>query len=204
MTILDCETAVLPEDQLALVKPDFQPAKNLRDHEKIKADVLEKEQAWLERAALSPLTGQILVIGLMDPIDGKQAILEGSELQTLPLFWWHWNKGGSFIGFNVKEFDFKFIVIRSRILGISVPSDIMEGRYWNHRIMDLMERFCCYSRDTAGYSLNAICKAMGLGEKNGSGKDFARLYEDDREKALEYLRKDLALEAALAKRLGIT
>lgn len=204
MTILDCETAALPEDQLALVKPDFQPAKNLRDPEKIKADVAEKEQAWRDRAALSPLTGQILAIGLMDSIDGKQAILEGTELQTLPLFWWHWGKGGKFVGFNVREFDFRFAVTRSRLLDIPVPPDLFDGRYWSKSIVDLMDVFCCYSRDTAGYSLNAICKAMGLGEKNGSGKDFARLYSEDREKALEYLKMDLLLTAKLAARLGIT
>lgn len=204
MTVLDLESAALPEDQLALVKPEFLPARNLKDPEKIKADVLEKEQAWRDRAALSPLTGQILVIGLMESSDGFQAILEGDELLTLPLFWWHWAKGGKFVGFNIKDFDMRFIVTRSRLRSIPVPRDLFEGRWWATRIVDLMEVFCCYSRDTAGYSLNAICKAMGLGEKNGNGKDFARLYAEDREKALEYLRQDLALSAALAKRLGIT
>ena len=107
------------------------------------------------------------------------------------------------IGFNVKDFDFRFMTIRSRILGVPVPDDLWVGRYWSTRIICLQEIFTGYSRDIAGYSLGAICRACGLGNKAGSGADFARLFAEDRKAALAYLEQDLRLEAALAKRLGV-
>lgn len=210
MIILDLESAPLPDDQLALVKPEFTPAANLRDPEKIKANVAEKEAAWLERAALSPLTGRILAIGLLDTyekLDASEAvqILVGPEKDILEGVWYAWAAGSRFAGFNVKEFDFRFMAIRSRILGIPVPDDLFAGRYWNPRIIDLMEVFCCFSRDTSGFSLDAICRACGLpGKLPGmTGADFARVFTEDKEKALVYLRADLAATAALAARLGV-
>jgi len=202
--VLDLESAALPADQLALVKPEFLPAANLRDPEKIKASIAEKEAAWLERAALSPLTGQILAIGTLH--EGEIHIDTADEDEMLMNVWRCWNQGARFCGFNVKDFDFRFMVTRSRILNIPVPPDLFAGRYWNSlRIIDLMEVFCCFSRETSGFSLDAICRACGLGGKpeGVSGKDFARLFSENREAALEYIRNDLRLTAALAARLGV-
>lgn len=207
MIIIDLESAPAPDDVLARVKPEFKAPANYKDAEKIKAAVAEAETAWKDRAALSPLTGRILAIGLMDERwDTPVYILAESEAAMLANVWRHWNDGARFVGFNVKEFDFRFMVIRSRILGIPVPEDLFAGRYWNFmRIVDLMEVFCCFSRDTSGFSLDAICKACGLpGKLPGmTGADFARVFAQDREKALAYLRADLAATAALAARLGI-
>lgn len=206
MVICDIETASQSDDQLALVKPEFLPAANLKDPEKIKASVVEKEAAWRDKAALSPLTGQILAVGLLDERwDVPIHILADSEVQMLDDVWKLWNEGGRFVGFNVKEFDFRFMEIRSRILNVPVPDDLHDGRYWNRRIVDLQELFCAYSRDVSGFSLDAICRACGLGQKpeGVTGKDFARLFETDREGALEYVRNDLLLTSKLAARLGI-
>lgn len=210
MIVIDCETSALPDKQLNLVKPTFEADKRLTDPEKIKASIAEKEAAWLERAALSPLTGRILAIGLLDTyekLDASEAvqILVGPEKDILEGVWYAWAAGSRFAGFNVKEFDFRFMEIRSRILNVPVPDDLHEGRYWNKRIICLQELFCAYSRDVSGFSLDAICRACGLGQKpeGVTGKDFAKLFETDREKALEYLRNDLLLTQKLAQRLGI-
>lgn len=211
MIVIDIETCAAPDDVLAKVKPEFLPAANLKDPEKIKASIAEKETAWREKAALSPLTGQILAIGLHvsepdfpEPTDGVRILTE-TEPAMLENVWGLWNEGGRFVGFNVREFDFRFMVIRSRILGVPVPDDLMEGRYWSRRIVDLMELFCCYSRETSGFSLDAINKACGLPAKmpGVTGADFARLFVEDRKKALEYVRTDLLATVALAARLGV-
>lgn len=207
MIILDIETASQSDEQLALVKPEFAPAANLRDPEKIKASVAEKEAAWREKAALSPLTGKILAIGTMERHDDEEqepGIFHEAEPAMLAMTWGLWNEGHRFIGFNVK-FDFRFLAFRSWALGVKVPEDLMEGRYFNRRIVCLQEIVTFYSKEISGFSLAATCAAFGLpGKLPGmTGADFARVFAEDRERALAYLRADLAATAALAQRLGI-
>ena len=52
-------------------------------------------------------------------------------------------------------------------------------------------------------SLDTIAKHLGVGQKNGHGEDFARLWQTDREKALAYLRNDLELTGRIAEALGV-
>ena len=51
-------------------------------------------------------------------------------------------------------------------------------------------------------SLDTIAKHLGVGAKNGSGADFAALWQSDRAKAADYLRNDLQLTARIAEALG--
>ena len=52
-------------------------------------------------------------------------------------------------------------------------------------------------------SLDTIAKHLGVGAKNGSGADFAALWQSDRAKAADYLRNDLQLTAQVAEALGV-
>ena len=70
--LFDIETAPLPESELAALVPPFDPAEvrtgNLKDPDKIAAKLAEAEanhrRDFIERAALDPLTGRVLAIGL--------------------------------------------------------------------------------------------------------------------------------------------
>lgn len=204
MIIFDLESGPAPDDVLDRLKPVFEADGRLKDPAKIAADIADKEAAWKERAALSALTGQILVIGLITTKNTEIPItLEGPEAKILTEFWDWWATGGKFIGFCIKHFDVPFIVMRSRILNVHVPSDIMDGRYLSGRWVDLQEVWCLNSYDTKGHSLDAVCRACGLGQKNGDGADFAKLWRTDKPKALDYLRNDVQMTVALAKRLGV-
>lgn len=199
--VFDCETGPAPDSQLALIKPAFVANRTLKDPEKVKNDLAEKEAAWTERAALSALTGQVLAIGTN--INDTVTVLTGSEVEMIQSFWGAWKLRGRIIGFNCKDFDLRFLVMRSRILGIDVPDDLFSGRYWNGRIIDLLELWNCYSRDYTGHSLGAVCAACGLGSKQGSGADFAKLFAEDRPAAISYIKNDIRLTTGLAQRLGV-
>lgn len=206
MIIFDCETAPLPAEKLASVKPVFKPNRTLKDPEKIKADLAAKELAWMDDAALDGKYGQVLAIGLLDTFEMEAAplrILAGPEKAIIAEFWSVWNDGPKIVGFCIKSFDLPFLVQRSWILGLPVPKDLLEGRYWNRRIVDLQEIWTCFGYRTEGQSLDAIAKATGIGAKTGNGKDFAHLFATDRKAALDYLGTDLELCAKLAARLGV-
>ena len=62
-TVFDIETGALPLAELEAIMPEFEPSKVLKDPEKIKADIEAKRAEWIDRAALSPVSGQVLAIG---------------------------------------------------------------------------------------------------------------------------------------------
>ncbi len=105
-----------------------------------------------ERLGLSPLTGQIAAIGLINPDTGKGAVYmnipageksephsedigegiifeSGTEEGILKKFWETAKAYNCFIDFNGRAFDIPFLMIRSAILGITPSKNIMSNRY---------------------------------------------------------------------------
>lgn len=201
MTIFDAETGPLPDAELETVKPVFKAPANYKDPAKIAAALVEAEVAWKADAALDAKTAQVLCIGLLD--DDATRFLTGPEGAILEAFWEVWDAGERMVGFNCKDFDMRMLWQRSIVAGVKVPMDLMEGRYWSRRIVDLQEIWLCFGRDTKGQSLDAVCRALKIGRKSGDGADFAKLFATDRDSALAYVGMDLELTAKLATRLGI-
>lgn len=204
ISIFDCETAPLPPDQMAKVKPVFTPARNLRNPDLIAADIAAKEQEWLERAALDATTGQVLCISTMDDKQSIEIIHAGDERGNIERFW-NWlelrlARSETVAGFNVFNFDLCFLMRRSWVLGVEVPKLIRRGRYWHDDLCDLMDvwRMGNYEQRI---SLDTLSKALGIGAKTGNGAEFAALWASDREKAMEYCRNDLAITRKCAERL---
>jgi len=195
----DIESAPLPESDLTPLMPVFEAPSNYRDEAKIKAAIEEKKKAWLEDAALDPLTGRVLCIGLL--IGEKFTLLENpDESQLLGEFWGRCViPGRRMIGFNCFLFDLPFLIRRSWKHGLQ--PQVRKGRYWSDDFVDLREVWQCGDRQAHG-SLDSIAKHLGIGAKNGSGKDFVKLWDSDRQKAVDYLKNDLHLTAAIAKRMG--
>jgi len=204
--IFDIETGPLPDIKLDALMPEFEPAANLKDPDKIAADIAKKKAKFKEDAALSPLTGRVLAVGFQPDFGDPPLILcDDDEAKLLDSVWRHFRTAGgtrrpTFVGFNILGFDLPFLVKRSWVNGVEIPPNVRQGRYWSDWFVDLREIWQLGDRQAAG-SLDAICRALGLGEKNGSGADFARLWKEDREQAVKYLLNDLDLTARLAARL---
>lgn len=192
-TIFDVETSALPLEQIEKFMPIFEPSKVLKDPDKIKADIEKKKQDWLDDAALHATTGRILAIGIIN--DEKLEILHDmEERDMLTKFWARFLiSNDSFAGHNIRGFDLPFMIRRSFILGLTHIPNVMEGRYLSKRFIDTMELWACGTRDMI--SLDTLARALGVGQKTGSGKDFSKLYlnPDTRQQALDYLSKDLEL-----------
>ena len=201
--IMDIETGPLDISQLTALIPEFKPDSRLKDPEKIKLDLESKKQDWLSEAALHANTGQILAIGILHGIDWR--ILHSKpETDIINEFWdrFEHSVGASFIGHYIKGFDVPFIMRRSWLLGIKIPFGVINGRYLSPRFIDTMEVWSCgVFKETI--SLDNLSKACGLKGKNGDGKDFSKLFETDKDKALEYLANDLKLVKGVAKQMGL-
>ncbi len=213
----DIETGPLAESELSALLPPFDPAEvktgNLKDPAKIAEKIAEAEanhrRDFIERAALDPITGRVVAIGVL--ADGHQAdpffiIGHEDEARTLTEFWelvrGDMGRINPFIGFNIFNFDLPFLIRRSWKHRVPVPFGLRRGRYWCEQLVDLRDAWQLGDRQAKG-SLDSIARHLGVGAKNGEGKAFAELWQSDRPKAEAYLRNDVELTAKVADVLGI-
>ena len=200
--ILDIETGPLPEKQVRQFMTAIEAPSNYKDADKIKAYVADKEREFIEAAALKAHTGQVLAVGMTSNVTDIGGILTGDEAEIIDQTWNTWHlTSAPIIGHNIKGFDMPFLIRRSYIHGIRPPANLMRGRYFDNRVIDTMEAWMAGTQDRI--SLANLARALGVGEKTGSGADFAKLFGTDREAAIQYLRQDLSLTESVARRMGI-
>lgn len=190
IAIFDIETGPLPDDQLN--EPDFRAPKNYSDPVKIAAYIQECEREWKKSLALSPLTGQVLVIGILDN-DGFRAIT-GTEKEILGQFWRYAESvvigSGQLVGFNSNSFDLPYLFRRSWAHHMKPTPILRAGRYWSPHCVDVREMWQLGDRQAEG-GLDVVSRFLGGKGKTGGGAEFAGLWAEDKEKALEYLHNDL-------------
>lgn len=229
-----------PFDPLAvkgLVDGEFDPQSvklgNVKDQAKIDAKITEARAAFeaakanngnliaaaeqshwesfVEKAALSPVTGRVLAIGYYSTTNGKTAIQgqNGSEADLLAGFWRKYGEcrkaSRKLLGFNINRFDIPFLARRSWYLGVDVPEPLFDptGRYLDKIFVDLLPRWSCGVWNES-IKLGDLAQFFGVGGKPDgiNGGDFARLWFEDRPTAVAYLRNDLEITAKCAARMG--
>lgn len=201
--ILDIETAPLPEYKITF--PEFKAPANYTDPAKIAASLAEQRAKYLERAALSATSGFVCAVGFMEEDefgDWKFSSIEHPLCESSLLLgvWHELQHPRTLVTFYGKNFDLPFLIRRSWILGIKVPSWLREGRYWSRDIIDLFEDWQLGDREMRG-GLDLVSKTVLGRGKTGHGADFwARLQTNPLE-ALEYLAEDCALTKDLFVRI---
>jgi cell wall-associated NlpC family hydrolase len=221
---MDIETGPAPAEVLADLMPDFDETEvktgNLKDEAKIKEKITAAREAhergWFEKAALSPVTGRVLCVGVVLPIGevtviGEDAGVEEADIVSDAMAWIDTivhNIGGDVtsskfvIGHNIKGFDLPFLIRRAWALGVPVPRDLLMGRYWSDVVIDTMERWGCGIHQER-ISLDSLARFFGVGQKSECGKDFHVWWDRDRAKAIQYLKNDLTLTEACFKRMTV-
>jgi hypothetical protein len=212
--ILDIETLPLPESEIEQFMPEFEAPGNLKDPIKIEAAIAEKRAAWVERAALSAVTGRVAMIGFWwtenpEPeVYSLKAPDDGSEARML-LDWWDrvhsaLTSGLPLIGFNCHRFDMPFLIRRSLALRVPVPRGILPGAsgYLPNTIIDLMKVWQMGDRE-ATINLDRLARFLGAGQKVGDYKTATDALFTDRPAAEEYCRNDVRITAECARALGV-
>lgn len=215
MFIYDIETAPLSDEQLALVEPEFSAPANYKDPEKIAEAIAAKRSEWKGRAALSPVTGRVIMIGIRAPETEILAVnlvawdnyseLDALESQIITEFWKKLESakhdGKLIVGFNSHRFDLPFLIRRSWCLHVPIPQTIGNfSRGFHPPFIDLMQQWQAGNREDT-ISLDRLARFLGVGQKNGEGKEVAQLLQKEPGKAREYLENDLILTERCAKRM---
>lgn len=204
----DLETAGLPNaaDFLEPVTPDAR----LKDPDKIAADIEGKTAARLEKLALDWNVGVVATLGWWVQDTGTEVWIcrnEDEERKAIKLFWLK-QQHRTLVGFNIKGFDLRFLVQRSRYLGVSHPQ-LDFGKYSRKGIEDLYLLLTfgdgTYDQGAMRRTLHAFCRRFGLPVDDGiSGKDIPALVAaGEWEKVESHCRSDVELTVALARKLGV-
>src|SRR5687767_5325380 len=146
------------------------------------------------RGALSPFTGRIVAIGIVNAEtgrscamyevpgqtemitrkDGNRTLISGSERQILEKFWEFLSPGDRFISFNGRQFDGPFLMIRSAIHGVVPKRDLVGNRYRLHPNCDLREVLNFNGTLNARqmrFNLDLACKSFGIVSSKAEGMD---------------------------------
>ena len=225
MIIFDIETGPLSEPEIRQNIPPF-------DREAVKVGNRKAETAiayideqeakheakHFEKAALSPITGRVLAIGCLSVESGNVKIAGNNDATTEAMilngFWGLHAKCSSemtsLVGFNCNGFDLPFLIRRSWLLGVDVPTLLIgDGIRETGVYIDLMQIWQLGNRQEF-ISLDRLGKLLSVGGKlesdNGepiNGADFHIMWREDRKTAIKYLTRDLQLTAAIAAKLGV-
>lgn len=136
--------------------------------------------------------------------NGPVQTLSGDETEILNKFWEVVKDTNLFIGFNIMEFDLRFIYQRSIVLKVKPTRELNFARYRNDPIYDIMHEWKKWNM-TASISLDTLAKILGLPtSKDGGieGKDVAQAFKDGRIKEIyAYCERDVELTRKIYKRM---
>lgn len=173
--------------------------------------------AFKDKAALSATTGRVLAIAYYS-IPKDTALVMGAddpnttEALLIRSFWEKFTQMEQadrlIYGLNIFDFDLPFLVRRSWILRVKIPANVFT--WWKHR-MTWSERFVDIriqwqlGQYGSKSSFDEIASAFsGKGKPEGiSGKDFARLWREDKKTAIEYAKNDVVQPAAWLDAMGL-
>lgn len=144
------------------------------------AESAEDIKAAREGLGFSPLTGEIVAIGMLNPDtnnggvyfqspevfqepqkeDGIEYIAD-TEAGILRRFWETVKYYDQIITFNGRGFDAPFIMLRSAVHRIKPTKELMPNRY-NISHTDLLDQLTFYGSVRRKFSLHMWCKAFGI------------------------------------------
>lgn len=205
--IVDIETAPHP-DAARYLEP-VQAARNLKDPEKVKADIETRTKEREERLGLDWNVGRIVAIGTWTAQDEFMSVScqdEEWEAAALSAFW-EIAKSRTIIGFNCKSFDLPYLIQRSRLLGVRAPwLDL--GKYTQKGVIDLFLELTfsqgTYDQGAMRRTLRAFATRFGVDVPDEtSGKDVAAMVEaGDWAGIKAHCLADVEMTLGLARKLG--
>jgi hypothetical protein len=206
--IVDIETCGLP-NAAEYLEP-VTAAKNLKDPEKVKADIDARTAERDAKIALDWNVGRIAALAWWtedDSIVVRTCPNEADEATALMDFW-RACRHRTIIGFNLKGFDLKYLVQRSRYLGVPYP--VLDfSKYSRKGITDLYLELTfsdgTYDQGCMKRSLHAFCRRFGIPVNDGiSGKEIPALVAaGEWDQVVAHVTSDVELTVALARKLRI-
>jgi len=147
----------------------------------------------------SPLTGQIVAIGVLD-VDKDSGVIyfqapnskisefeennfkfkPCSEKEMLQKFWEGAKQYQEFISYNGRSFDVPFIIARSAVNKVKITQDLMSNRYgygqkYGPTHIDLLDQLTYFGAVRKRSSLHLWCRALGIKSPKENGIDGEKI-----------------------------
>lgn len=204
--IFDIETIGEDFDQMD-VMTQHQLTKWIKKDTKTDTEYENMMQNVKDGLGFSPLTGEIVAIGIYSCQDSKGAVyyqapgMETKEIEEngiklkvmteeeiLHKFWDLAKKCDEFVSFNGRCFDIPYIMIRSAIHKIRPSKDLMNGRYlYQQRTkpqhIDLFDQLSFYGAVAKKGSLHMFSHAFGFDSPKSeevNGNEVAKMFKEKR------------------------
>ena len=159
-----------------------------------------------EGLGFSPLTGEVVAIGVLDAEKNQGAVYfqapgqnieefsedgikfkQMTEKEMLENFWAGAKEYSEFITFNGRAFDAPFLMVRSAVHNIKPTKDLMEGRYLyqqrNCRHIDLLDQLTFYGAVRKKGNLHLWSKVFNIKSPKAegiTGDDVGRLFRENK------------------------
>ena len=199
---LDIETIPADVGKLEILQ-DLYRRRQEKNHNNSKPQTFEE---YLESTGLDGSFGRICCLCYAIN-DGEVVTLSTDEPDILNRFWSAAKNVDLFVGFNIIDFDLRFIYQRSVVNQVKPTLDINFARFRNNPIYDVMHEWSKWS-NLGRTSLHGLAKALGVeSPKEGDieGKDVAKAYAAGRIKEIcEYCTRDVAATRSIYERLTFT
>ena len=222
MTTLYFDIETLPADESSFEKLRYLfERKREKDAKKNKGEEKSDSKSfedYVDKTGLDGGFGRVLCIAYA--IDDKPVEVlcndgnkqNSGEKKTLEEFWNIAKDCDLFVGHNIMNFDFRFIMQRSIILGVKptwqnrdmrAPKYLSFARYRNYPIYDTMCEWICWG-ENKNSSLEYVALALDIPTpKEGiDGSQVARVYaEEGPQRICEYCKRDVETTRKVYKRM---
>lgn len=192
---LDIETIPADESQLKVLEEIYSGEKN-------RGKKVGTFEEFIESTGLDGTFGRIFCISYALDDEPVQCLCE-REKEMLKKFWEIAEGVELFVGFNLFDFDLRFIYQRSIINGVEPTKDLPFRRYCNFPIYDIMHEWVKWNF-YGKISLDKLAKALGIpsSKKGIDGSMVAEYVRKGKHKEVcEYCDRDVEVTRKIYKKM---
>jgi len=201
---LDIETLPAPEHMHEVLREihEYKKAKKKRNGERYSTSF----ENFLAGTGLDGTFGRILCISYAINDGMVSCICDEDEKKVLENFWEAAKDVDLFVGFNIIDFDMKYIVQRSIIQGVKpkIKVDLSFARYKHSPMYDVMHEWNKWSFGR-GVSLDTLARALGLptSKTNMDGSEVYTYFKKGKIKEIcAYCNADVEVTRKIYKKMN--
>ncbi len=201
---LDIETLPAPEHTHEMLQEihEYRKKKKRRNGEKYSVSF----EQFLLGTGLDGTFGRIFCISYAINDDMIHCICDEDEKKMLENFWEVANDVDLFVGFNVMDFDLKYIIQRSIINDVRPKTKVRLSfaRYRNDPIFDIMHEWNQWG-GRSNVSLDSLARALGIGspKKLMDGSEVYSYYKKGKIKEIcDYCNADVEVTRKIYKKMN--
>ncbi len=201
---LDIETLPAPEHTHETLKEIHAYRKKKREQNGEKYN--RSFEQFLAETGLDGTFGRIFCISYAINDDMIHCICDESEKKMLESFWEAAQDVDLFVGFNVMDFDLKYIIQRSIVHGVKPKTKVRLSfaRYRSDPIYDIMHEWNLWGHGR-NVSLDSLARALGIqsSKTNMDGSEVFAYYKKGKHKEIcDYCNADVEVTRKIYKRMN--